>query len=64
VKGKDLLVTAFVLGVVLLTWPLLTIVNRPRGVLGVPLLVAYLFGVWGAIVGVLFWLTRRRGTGP
>jgi hypothetical protein len=59
-KGRDLLVTLFVLGVVLLTWPFLTIVNRPRLVLGIPLLVLYLFAVWGAIIGILAWRARRE----
>lgn len=63
-KGKDLLVALFALGVVLLSWPLLTIVNHPRAVLGVPVLVLYLFAVWGGIVAVLFWLTHRRDTPP
>jgi hypothetical protein len=59
-KGRDLLVALFVLGVVLLTWPFLTVVNRPWLVLGVPVLVLYLFGVWGAIIGVLAWRARRE----
>jgi hypothetical protein len=62
-RGRDLLVALFFLGGVLLSWPLLTIVNQPRTVLGVPLLVAYLFGVWAAIIAVLLWVTRR-GEGP
>jgi TRAP-type C4-dicarboxylate transport system permease small subunit len=63
VKSKDLLVTAFVLGLVLLSWPFLTIVNRSRAVLGIPLLVLYLFVVWGGVI-LLLWLTQRRGAGP
>jgi hypothetical protein len=59
-KSKDLLVALFGLGVVLLTWPFLTMVNRPVAVLGIPLLVAYLFAVWAGIIGVLFWLTGGR----
>lgn len=59
-KSKDLLVALFGLGVVLLSWPFLTVFNQPRVVLGVPLLVLYLFGVWAGIVGVLLWLTGGR----
>ncbi len=58
-KGKDLLVALFVLGGVLLTWPLLAVFNRPVAVLGIPLLVLYLYGVWAAIVAVLLWLSRH-----
>lgn len=62
-KGKDLLVALFVLGVVLLSWPLLLVVNRPRAFLGVPVLVLYLFLVWAGIIAVLFWLARRADAG-
>jgi len=58
-KGKDLLVSLFVLGIVLLSWPLLTVVNHPRALLGVPVLVLYLFAVWAVIIAVLFRLNRR-----
>jgi len=59
-KSKDLLFALFGLGVVLLSWPFLTVVNRPVSVLGIPLLVAYLFAVWAGIVAVLLWLTGGR----
>jgi hypothetical protein len=62
-KSKDLLVALFALGVVLLSWPLLVVVNRPVAVLGIPGLVLYLFGVWAAIIAVLFWLTAGRDPG-
>lgn len=59
-KSKDLLVALFALGVILLSWPFLTVVNRASAVLGIPALVAYLFAVWAGIIGVLFWLTGGR----
>jgi hypothetical protein len=62
-KSKDLLVALFALGIVLLSWPFLTVVNGPRAVLGIPILVLYLFSVWAAIIAVLFWLTGGRDTG-
>ena len=62
-KSKDLLVALFALGVVLLTWPFLTVVNGAATVLGIPLLVLYLFAVWAAIIAVLFWLTGGRDPG-
>ena len=62
-KSKDLLVALFALGLVLLCWPFLTVVNRPVAVLGIPVLVIYLFAVWGGIIAVLFWLTGGRDTG-
>jgi hypothetical protein len=62
-KSKDLLVALFALGVVLLSWPFLLVVNRPVAVLGIPVLVLYLFAVWAAIIAVLFWLTGGRHPG-
>lgn len=62
-KSKDLLVALFALGLVLLSWPLLTVVNRPVAVLGIPSLVLYLFLVWAGIIAVLFWLTGGRDSG-
>jgi hypothetical protein len=56
------LVALFGLGLVLLSWPFLTVVNQPRALLGVPLLVLYLFGLWAGIIAVLLWLTGGRGT--
>jgi hypothetical protein len=62
-KSKDLLVALFALGVVLLSWPFLTVVNGGGAVLGIPHLVLYLFAVWAGIIAVLFWLTGGRDTG-
>jgi TRAP-type C4-dicarboxylate transport system permease small subunit len=62
-KSKDLLVALFALGLILLSWPLLTVVNRPVAVLGIPALVLYLFLVWAGIIAVLFWLTGGRDSG-
>jgi hypothetical protein len=60
VIAKELLVAFFALGVVLLSWPFLTIFNQPRAVLGIPRLVLYLFGVWAVMIAVLFVVCRRE----
>lgn len=57
VAGKLLLL--FVLGVLLLSFPVLAIFNRPVMVGGVPVLYLYLFGVWAAGIVTVFWLARR-----
>ena len=62
-KSKDLLVALFLLGLVLLSWPFLTVANRPAAILGIPSLVLYLFLVWAGIIAVLFWLTGGRDSG-
>ena len=58
-RGKELLAVLFPLFSALLVWPLLTVANRPVLLAGVPALVLYLFAVWGIIVGVLAWASRR-----
>jgi hypothetical protein len=59
-KSKDLLVALFALSAILLSWPFLSVVNRPVALLGIPALVLYLFLVWAGIIGVLFWLAGGR----
>jgi hypothetical protein len=64
VVGRELLVALFALGTVLLSWPFLTIFNQPRAVLGIPLLVLYLFGVWALMIVALFLVSRRDDPEP
>ena len=58
-KAVELVVACFLLFGACLVWPLLAIANRPLLVLGVPVLVLYLFAVWAAMVVVLVSLARR-----
>jgi hypothetical protein len=51
-KAAELVVVSFLLFGACLVWPLLAIANRPALVLGVPLLVVYLFAAWAAMVVV------------
>jgi len=44
------LVSRFVLGWVLFTFPMLSIFNTDDIVLGIPLLYAYLFAVWALLI--------------
>lgn len=44
------LVFIFVLGVMLLNAPLLSIVNLPGYVVGIPILYLYLFAVWAFVI--------------
>jgi hypothetical protein len=62
-KAVERLVAAFLIVAALLVWPLLAIANRPVLVLGVPLLVAYLFALWAAVVLVL-WMAAHRARLP
>jgi membrane protein implicated in regulation of membrane protease activity len=47
-----------VLGAFLLMPPFVWLFAGPGMVFGVPLIVAYLFGVWLALIVVTYWLTR------
>ena len=58
-KAAELVVACFLLFGACLVWPLLSIANRPTPLLGVPVLVVYLFAVWAAMVVVLIVLARR-----
>lgn len=58
-KAAELVLACFLLFGACLVWPLLAIANRPVLVLGVPVLVLYLFVLWAAMVVVLIRLTRQ-----
>ena len=49
----------FLLGVLLINFPILAIVNRPAMLGGIPVLYLYLFGVWAAGIVAVFWVVRR-----
>jgi hypothetical protein len=54
------LVLLFLLGALLINFPVLAIFNRSTMIGGIPLLYLYLFGVWGAGIVAVFVLARRR----
>lgn len=45
-------VALFLLGFFLFNYPFLAVFNRPRLVLGVPLLYLYLFAAWGVLIAL------------
>ena len=47
------LVALFVLGALLLTYPLLALFNREGSVLGLPIFYVYLFGAWAVLILML-----------
>ena len=53
------LVALFMLGWLLLTYPLLALFNRGGSVAGIPLLYVYLFGAWALLI-VLMALAARQ----
>ena len=57
-KGQRL-AALFALGVSLFNYPLVAVFDRPAMVLGIPLLYAYLFVAWAALIGLAAWAVRR-----
>jgi len=62
-KINKRLVALFLLGCVLLNFPILSLVNLKILIFGLPLLYVYLFGVWGLLISLtaLATLFRSRG---
>ena len=60
VKGPRL-AALFLLGLLLLNFPFLQLVDRPVSFLGVPLLYAYVFAVWALLIGLMALVLERRG---
>jgi hypothetical protein len=52
------LVALFLLGAVLFGYPILAVFNAPAAVLGVPVLYAYLFAAWAALVALVAIVVR------
>jgi hypothetical protein len=53
------LAAAFLLGVVLFNYPVLALFNRAAEVLGIPVLYAFIFGAWAALIGLLALVVER-----
>jgi hypothetical protein len=59
-RRRELLVALFLLGVLLLTPPLLIVFNQATRLFGVPSLYLYLFVVWAALVALVAFTVERR----
>ena len=53
------LVALFILGCLLFSYPLLALFNISGTVFGIPLLYAYLFGVWGVLIVLMIVVVER-----
>ena len=58
-RGKRL-IAVFLLGLVLLNFPLLAVVDAGRSWFGLPPLLLYLFGVWAGLIVLLALIVERR----
>ena len=54
------LAAVFLLGSVLLNYPILAIFTRPEKVAGIPLLYGYIFGAWLLLIGLMAWVVEKR----
>lgn len=54
------LVAVFLLGGLLFNFPFLALFNRAGEVLGIPLLYAYIFGIWLALIVLIALVVERR----
>ncbi|HKX30531.1 MAG TPA: hypothetical protein VJ302_22765 [Blastocatellia bacterium] len=55
------LVGLFLLGCLLLNYPLLSLVNRARAVMGIPIMYLWLFAVWGLLIALMAIVVERSG---
>jgi hypothetical protein len=53
------LVAIFLLGAVLLNYPVLSLFARPGSVWGIPTLDAYVFGVWMLLIALMALVVER-----
>jgi hypothetical protein len=60
-RGKRL-IAVFLLGMVLLNFPLLAVVDAGQRLFGLPPLFLYLFGAWAGLILLLALLLERRPT--
>lgn len=54
------LVAVFLLGCVLLNYPILFLFNRRDSIFGIPLLYIYIFSAWALLIGLMAYVIERR----
>ena len=60
VRGQRLAALCL-LGLLLFNYPLLAVFNVRGSVFGIPVLYAYFFAVWAALIALMALVTERRG---
>jgi hypothetical protein len=60
VRGQRL-AALFLLGLLLFNYPLLAVFNVPGTWLGIPVLYAYFFLAWAALIALMALVIERRG---
>lgn len=57
---RQRLVAVFLIGMLLLFSPLITLPDQPRLVFGLPLMYLYLFAVWILLILAMAWVVRGK----
>ena len=52
------LVAVFLAGCFLYFLPVISLLDRPQELLGLPVLYLYLFGVWVVLIGLMAWIVE------
>ncbi|KAB2966687.1 hypothetical protein [Zoogloea sp.] len=53
------LVAVFLLGCILVNYPVLSVFNPDATWGGIPVLYLYVFGVWAAVIALMAWIIER-----
>jgi hypothetical protein len=59
IKGQRL-AALFLLGNVLFNYPLLSLFNEPRLVMGIPVLYAYIFAAWALLIALMAIVVEKK----
>ncbi len=59
IRGQRL-VALCLLGILLFSYPLLAVFNVPATIFGIPVLYAYFFVAWAALIGLMALVIERR----
>ena len=59
--SRQRLAAVFVIGVLLLFSPVVSLFDRPADWFGIPWLYLYLFGVWALLIAAMAWILRESG---
>ncbi|MCS6945964.1 MAG: hypothetical protein RMK97_11230 [Sutterellaceae bacterium] len=54
-------VALFMLGCLLFNYPILALFNVAGMIFGIPILYAYIFAAWAALIALMAWLAERGG---
>jgi hypothetical protein len=60
IKGQRL-VALFLLGCLLLNYPLLYLFSGSGEIFGIPLVYTYVFAVWALLIGLMAFVVEKRG---